>query len=88
MALTDPQISAIENSIKALRATGNPLMPGLRSMFPDISFVRCDASDMTEGSPYRSGEHYRLYLIDRSDICIKLTDQLEVADGVIIAELD
>lgn len=87
MALSESQISEIESSIKALRATGNPLMPGLRSMFPDISFVRCDAGDM-EGSPYRSGEHYQLYLLDRSDVCIKLTDQLESADGVIIAELE
>lgn len=86
MALNESQIAAIENSIKALRATGNRLMPGLRSRFPEISFVRCDAGDM-EGTPYCSGEHYQLYLIDRSDVCIRLTEQLESADGVIIAEL-
>lgn len=87
MALTEPQITAIENSIKALRASGNPLMPGLRSMFPDIVFVRCDARDM-DTTPYRSNEHCRLYLFDRSEVCIRMTDQLDAADGVVIAELD
>jgi hypothetical protein len=87
MALTAPQITAIENSIKALHATGNPLLAGLRSMFPDIVFVRCAARDM-DAAPYRSGEHCLLYLFDRSAVCIRLTDQLEAADGVIVAELE
>lgn len=87
MALNESQIIAIENSIKALRATGNSLTPRLRSLFPDIVFVRCDAGDM-DATPYRSGTHYQLYLLDRSEVCIRLTDSLESADGVIIAELD
>ncbi|MBI1175241.1 MAG: hypothetical protein GC139_08245 [Sideroxydans sp.] len=87
MALNESQIAAIETSITALRTNGEPLAPGLRSLFPDIVFVRCDAEDM-DTAPYRSGTHYQLYLLDRSELCIRLTDQLESADGVIIAELD
>ena len=87
MALTDLQITEIENSIKALRATGNPLMPGLRDMFPNITFVRCSAQEM-DGTPFRSSEKYQLYLMDRSETCIKLTDRLESADGVIVAEVE
>ena len=87
MSLTEPQINSIEVSIKALMATGNPLVPGLRSMFPGITFVRCNAQDM-EGTPYRTSNKYQLFLLDRSETCIRLTDQLECADGVIIAELE
>lgn len=87
MALTEAQINSIENSIKALRATGNPLTPGLRSMFPEVVFVRCDARDM-DATPYRSTEHYQLYLLNRSEVCIQLTDSLESADGIIVAEVN
>jgi hypothetical protein len=86
MALNESRIAAIENSIEALRAASNPLIPSLRSIFPDIVFVRCDALDM-DAAPFRSNEHYQLYLFDRSEVCIRLTDRLETADGVIIAEL-
>ena len=87
MALNETQIGSIEASIKALLATGNPLMPGLRGLFPEITFVRCSAQDM-DGVPYRSSSKYQLFLFDRSEICIRLTDQLERADGVIVADID
>lgn len=87
MSLDESQIVLIEASIRALLATGNPLVPGLRNMFPDITFVRCSAQDM-DGTPFRSNEKYQLYLIDRSEACIKLTDNLGSADGVIVAEVE
>lgn len=87
MSLNENQISRIEASIKALLATGNPLAPGLRSMFPDITFVRCSAQDM-DAPPFRSDSRYALYLMDRSQTCIRLTDRLEQADGVIVAEVE
>ncbi|MBI3901962.1 MAG: hypothetical protein HY306_03325 [Nitrosomonadales bacterium] len=87
MSMNEAQIISIEASIKALMATGNPLVPGLRSMFPDITFVRCSAGDM-DGQPYRTSNRYQLYLMDRSEVCIKLTNRLESADGVIVAEVE
>jgi hypothetical protein len=87
MAMNESQIVSIEAAIKALMATGNPLVPGLRNMFPDITFVRCSASDM-DAAPYRTSSKYQLYLMDRSETCIRLTDQLESADGVIVAEVE
>lgn len=87
MSLNESQLNSIEVSIKALLATNNPLLPGLRSMFPGVTFVRCSAQDM-DVPPFRSGNKYQLYLLDRSEPCIKLTDCLDRADGVIVAELE
>lgn len=87
MPMNESQINSIEASIKALHAIGDPLVPGLRNLFPDITFVRCSAGDM-DATPYRSNEKYQLYLMDRSETCIRLTDRLECADGVIVAEVD
>lgn len=87
MPMNEAHITAIEASIKALMATGNPLVSGLRNMFPDITFVRCSAQDM-DATPFRTNDKYQLYLMDRSEACIRLTDRLELADGVIVAEVD
>jgi len=87
MPLKESQIISIEASIKTLQAAGDPLMPGLRSMFPDVAFVRCSASDM-DTPPYRSSNKFLLYLLDRSELCIKLTDQLDCANGVVVAEVE
>lgn len=87
MAITEEVIDAIESAAEILRKSGEPVIAGLRKQFPEVVFVRCDAADM-DAPPYRSGSHYQLYLFDRSEICIRLTDQTDTADGVIVAELD
>ena len=87
MPLNESQIISIEASIKALMATDNALMPGLRGLFPSITFVRCSAREM-DALPYRTSEKYQLFLFDRSQGCIRLTDQLDLADGVIVAEVE
>jgi len=87
MSMNESQIISIEASIKALMATGNPLVPGLRNMFPELTFVRCSAQDM-DATPFRISNKYQLYLMDRSEACIRLTDRLERADGVIVAEVE
>ena len=87
MPINETQIVSIEASIRTLIAAGDPLVQGLRSLFPDIVFVRCSGRDM-DAPPYRSSNKYQLYLFDRSQMCIRLTDRLESADGVIVAEVE
>jgi len=87
MSMNESQIVSIEASIRSLQDTGNPLVPGLRKLFPYITFVRCSAQDM-DAPPYRTSNKYQLYLLDRSEACIHLTDRLEDADGVIVAEVE
>ncbi|NNM81710.1 MAG: hypothetical protein HKL98_03775 [Burkholderiales bacterium] len=87
MALSESQLDAVERKILELRESREPLVPGLRSTFPEIVFLRCEASDM-DASPYRKGTNHQLHLIDRSEMCITLTDRLEQADGLVIAELE
>lgn len=84
MPLNETQLSAIKSSVAYLLANGEPVVAELRRKFPDVTFVRCPQEDM-EGSPYLSGEGYQLYLINRSAVCISVTDSLEQADGVVIA---
>lgn len=84
MPLNENQLSAIKSSVACLLASGEPLVAELRRKFPEVTFVRCPQEDM-EDSPYLSGEGYQLYLINRSEVCISITDSPQQADGVVIA---
>ncbi|HET7831733.1 MAG TPA: hypothetical protein VFK88_02090 [Gallionella sp.] len=84
MGISEAQLGTIETSVSALLASGAPLVPELRSQFPEFTFVCCAQGDM-DTQPYRLGDGYQLYLINRKSLCINLTDSLEQADGVVVA---
>lgn len=84
MPLNDHQISAIEHSVSSLLHIGTPLIPELRKLYPGITFVRCDAEHVQDAEPYRSGTSYQLYLLNRNEVCLHLTDTPAHADGIII----
>lgn len=84
MPLSIALIDSIAAKISAFPGNGGIPIPDLRASFPGITFVRCRAEDMDD-APYRRGKGYDLYLIDCSSACIKLTDQPEAADGVVVA---
>lgn len=62
----------------------NPL-PILKDCFPDLSFVRLSASDINE-PPFRALDGYNLYLLDGREHCVQLTDNLEHATAVVVAQ--
>lgn len=62
--------------------TSNPL-PMLRECYPEISFLRMAERDMDE-PPYRCLSDFNLYLLDAREHCVKLTQQLEHATGIIL----
>jgi len=83
MTVSSQQANAVEECVKELMQSGEPLLPGLRSCFPGLAFARCDAEDMDE-APYRKGSGYRLFLIDRREGCIQVTGDPQLADGFIV----
>lgn len=83
MTVSSLQINAVEECVRGLMQSGEPLLPGLRSRFPGLAFVRCDAEDMDE-APCREGSGYRLFLIDRREGCIQVTGDPELADGFVV----
>lgn len=80
MPVSDTQLAALESALTRQPA---PPLAELRSQFPGLAILQCDPEDMDQPA-YRSGEHYQLYLINRSQVCISLTDQPEQADGVVV----
>lgn len=85
MPMTDTVINKVEACVSSLSLSGESMMPELRKQFPDLTFLRCDPEDI-DTSPYRSGEKYKLFLVNRSQVCVTLTDKPETADGFIVTK--
>lgn len=57
----------------------------LRSRFPQLSWTRCDASDVAE-SPFRIYSRFEVHLVDRSDHCVQITTDPARATGIVLAD--
>lgn len=60
----------------------------LRSRFPGIHFTYCMDDDVVAARPAYEAEAFNLYLIDSRNHCLCFTQELEVATGVVVAEID
>jgi hypothetical protein len=84
MALAAEDLTEIEKVLGAVETDANPVAE-LRQRFPQLSWIRCDASDMVE-PPYRAGARFDIHLLDRSDHCVQVTADLARATGIILAD--
>ena len=64
------------------------LLAQLRSRFPDIHFTYCMDDDVMAAKPLYEDPAFNLYLIDSRDHCLCFTQDLEVATGVVLAEIE
>lgn len=60
----------------------------LRSLFPNIHFTYCMDDDVCGVSPSLQRQGFNLYLIDSRNHCLELTQDREVATGILVAELE
>lgn len=84
MALSPEQLSGLERLLLAAEAGTSPL-PQIRAGLPGLTVTRCDADDMRGESPYRRSGAYDLFLVDTSNHCWRIIDDLQAASGVVIA---
>lgn len=83
MALAASELAEIERMLGSKTAPQAYLE--LRQAFPHLSWVRCDASDVTE-EPYRSFHGFDLHLLDSADHCAGITDDPARATGIVLAK--
>ncbi|MCG8018668.1 MAG: DUF6129 family protein [Candidatus Thiodiazotropha sp. 'RUGA'] len=60
----------------------------LRQKFPDIHFTYCMDDDVIAASPLNESETFNLYLIDSRNHCLCFTQDMEIATGVVVAEIE
>lgn len=86
MAMDKDELTELEQVITATEGRVSPFTE-LRSRFPHLALVRCDASDVTE-PPFRSFPQLDLHLIDRSEHCVQITADPLLAIGIVLAARD
>jgi hypothetical protein len=84
MALGPNELLEIDQVLSAPDADAR-VFAQLRSRFPNLSWTRCDASDVTE-SPFRSYSRFDVHLVDRSDHCVQITADPARATGIVLAD--
>lgn len=63
------------------------LTSSLRANHPGFSFTLCSDDDIAvNAKPVYQAPAFNIYLVGSGDHCLSLTDALELASGVVIAE--
>ena len=59
----------------------------LRGSFPGIHFTYCMDDDVAGATPVYRETAFNLYLIDSRNHCLCFTQDMEIATGVVLAEV-
>ncbi|MAR89776.1 MAG: DUF6129 family protein [Pseudomonadota bacterium] len=59
----------------------------LRQQFSGCHFTYCMDDDVLFSKAYRETENYNVYLVDSRAHCSTLTDDAELASGIVFAEV-
>jgi len=59
----------------------------LRQNHPDIHFTYCMDDDIHVGKPVVERDGFNIYLVDGREHCLCLTNDFEIATGVVLAEV-
>jgi hypothetical protein len=70
------------------RAVDESAVIGLRQQFPDIHFTYCMDDDVVAAAPLHEADRFNLYLIDSRNHCLSFTQDLTVATGIVVAEIE
>lgn len=59
----------------------------LRQSYTNIHFTYCMDDDVTNGKPVLESDTFNMYLIDGREHCLCLTNDYDVATGIVLAEV-
>lgn len=84
--ITAEQAQEIANKIEAL-GVDESTVSALRQEYPGIHFTYCMDDDLPNNTPVMEHQDFNLYLIDGREHCLCLTNDFDVATGIVVAEI-
>jgi hypothetical protein len=84
--ITSEQINAIAAKIEAM-GVDETTVSALRQIYQSIHFTYCMDDDLPNNVPVIENAAFNLYLIDGREHCLCLTNDYEVATGIVVAEI-
>lgn len=85
--ISQDQIDQIGDQLTKL-ILDDTVVSGLRKDFPEIHFTYCMDDDVVAATPVHETESFNLYLIDSSNHCLSFTQDMQLATGVVVAEIE
>lgn len=63
------------------------ILTELRQEYPEIHFTYCMDDDIPNNEPVFEADSFNIYLVDGREHCLCLTNNHEVATGIVVAEV-
>ncbi|MGB2682841.1 MAG: DUF6129 family protein [Candidatus Competibacter sp.] len=67
------------------RGVDSTTLGQLRQIYPSFYFTQCLDDDINDAEPALRGVGINLYLVDRRQHCLSLTEDFQTASGVVLA---
>jgi hypothetical protein len=80
------QVNSIAAKIEML-GLDEATVSALREQYQPIHFTYCMDDDLPNNTPVIEHKDFNLYLIDGREHCLCLTNDFEVATGIVVAEI-
>jgi hypothetical protein len=80
------QVNAIVEKLETL-GLDETTITALRQQYQPIHFTYCMDDDLPNNTPIVENKDFNLYLIDGREHCLCLTNDYEVATGIVVAEI-
>ncbi len=84
--ITPEQLQAIADSLEG-QPLNDAVVAFLRAQYPNIHFSYCMDDDVSGVKAKFENPRFNLYLIDGREHCLCMTNNHEVATGVLVAEV-
>jgi hypothetical protein len=87
--LTAETLEQIANAGASLNELNDHALASLKKTWPDLRFTFCNDDDMPARlPPAMQRERFNLYLVGGGEHCLSLTNDMEHAIGVVLAQVD
>lgn len=85
--ITTEQLQSVGNWLSQLPVDVE-LDRKLKKQFPEMHFTCCMDDDVVAATPVYEHEDFNIYLIDSSNHCLSFTQDMAVATGLVVAEIE
>lgn len=85
--ITNARTEEIAGLVEQQLPLDEAVISKLRSAYPDMHFTYCLDDDITSGKPVLERAAFNVYLVDGREHCLCLTNDHDVATGLVIAEI-
>jgi hypothetical protein len=84
--ISQEQLAEISRFVEA-KGISEVTVSGLRAQYPGMHFTYCMDDDVVEVDPVQERESFNVYLVDARQHCLRLTNDPDVATGLVLAEI-